>query len=169
MKALKLLVAFSVLMLSSVPVVAQDQHSGQHDQHHSGVNERGDHAMGFSHEKTAHHFRLRKDGGIIEVTAKDAKDEQSREQIRMHLQHITRLFSEGDFTAPMFIHDRVPPGVPTMKELKAEITYRFENLENGGRVLIESKNSRAIDAIHEFLRFQIEDHRTGDSTEVESN
>ncbi len=28
------------------------------DAHHQGVDQRGDHVMGFSHEKTTHHFLL---------------------------------------------------------------------------------------------------------------
>ena len=31
------------------------------------VNQRGDHAMGFAHEKTTHHFRLYPDGGAIVI------------------------------------------------------------------------------------------------------
>jgi hypothetical protein len=153
-------------LLIACPVTAQ-QPAPKQDPHRQGVHERGDHAMGFSHLKTTHHFRLRKDGGIIEVVANDPRDEQSQQQIRMHLQHIASLFSNGDFSAPMFIHDKVPPGVPVMKELKADITYRFERLENGGRVVIQSENEKAIAAIHEFLRFQIEDHQTGDPKEIE--
>lgn len=34
--------------------------------------------------------------------------------------------------------------------------------------MISTKNARARDAIHEFLRFQIEDHKTEDSQKVES-
>ena len=34
------------------------------------------------------------------------------------------------------------------------------------RVRITTKDSAALAAIHEFLRFQIEDHRTGDRTEI---
>ena len=154
--------AISVLTLASIVAIA-----AQTDDHHRGVNARGDQAMGFSHEKTTHHFRLKEDGGAIEVSANDSADVQSKEQIRRHLRHIAQLFGDGDFSAPMFIHDNTPPGVPVMKELKSEISYRFEDSENGGRVIISSKNSEAIEAIHQFLRFQIADHRTGDSGKVE--
>ncbi len=130
--------------------------------HHDEVNRRGDHTMGFSHEKTTHHFRFAKDGGTIEVTANDAKDVESRDQIRQHLAHIAVMFSGGDFDAPMFIHDQTPPGVPVMKRLKSQIKYEYENVEQGGRVRISSSNSEAIQAVHEFLRFQITDHQTGD-------
>ena len=130
--------------------------------HHDEVNRRGDHEMGFSHEKTTHHFRLAKDGGAIEVTANDPNDTESRDQIRQHLTHIAMMFSAGNFNAPMLIHDQTPPGVPVMKRLKSQIKYEFENMESGGRVKISTVNREAIDAVHEFLRFQITDHQTGD-------
>jgi hypothetical protein len=130
--------------------------------HHDEVNRRGDHEMGFSHEKTTHHFRLAKDGGAIEVTANDPNDTESRDQIRQHLTHIAMMFSAGNFNAPMLIHDQTPPGVPVMKRLKNQIKYEFEKVESGGRVKISTMNREAIDAVHEFLRFQITDHQTGD-------
>ncbi len=136
------------------------------DTHHAGVDQRGDHVMGFSHEKTTHHFRLYPDGGAIEVTANDPKDTGSRDQIRMHLSHIAGMFAAGNFKAPMLIHDQVPPGVPTLERLKAEVSYRFEEIPNGGRVKIVTKNQEALAALHEFLKFQISDHHTGDTPEV---
>ena len=98
--------------------------------HHEGVNSRGDQAMGFSHEKTTHHFLLRSNGGVIAIEVNDPMDTESRDEIRQHLMHIAGMFSAGDFEAPMFIHDRVPPGVPAMKRLRKQITYTFEILEH---------------------------------------
>ena len=63
----------------------------------------------------------------------------------------------------MFIHDAVPPGVSVMKSKHGEISYVFEPATNGGQVHIVSANPAAVKAIHEFLAFQIDDHRTGDS------
>ena len=134
--------------------------------HRVGVNQRGDEAMGFSHKKTTHHFLLAKDGGSIQVEAKDAGDIESRDQIRMHLGHIAKMFAVGNFDAPMLIHEQVPPGVAVMKQKSSQIGYRFENTTRGGRVRIFTKNPAALRAIHEFLRFQIQDHGTGDSTEI---
>jgi len=133
---------------------------------HSGVEQRGDHAMGFSHEKTTHHFLLAKDGGAIEVEANDAKDKTSRDQIRGHLTHIAKMFAAGNFETPMLIHDQVPPGVPVMQQLKAEIDYKFEQTAKGARIRIFSSNAEAIAAVHEFLKFQIKDHHTGDPIEI---
>lgn len=53
-----------------------------------------------------------------------------------------------------------------MKQLKAEITYKFEETKRGGRVRITSNNGDAIKAINEFLRFQIKEHWTGDPLEA---
>lgn len=66
----------------------------------------------------------------------------------------------------MRIHDRVPPGVPTMKDSKSRIEWKFAETPGGGRVRITTEDAKALAAIHEFLRFQIEDHRTGDPTDV---
>jgi hypothetical protein len=54
-----------------------------------------------------------------------------------------------------------------LKEKKAEVTYRFETIDRGGVVRITTKDAEALKAVHEFLRFQIADHRTGDSTQVQ--
>ncbi len=134
-----------------------------HDSHQMEVNERGDKAMGFSHEKTTHHFRLFADGGAIEVTANDSQDATSRDQIDAHLSHIAQMFAAGNFDAPMLTHGKTPPGVPVLQKLKSEINYTYEQMENGGRVRITTKNPEAIAAVYEFLRFQISDHQTGDS------
>ena len=133
----------------------------------SGVPARGDHVMGFDHAKTTHHFRLTPSGGRIEAEANDSADTDSRDQIRQHFTHIAKMFSDGDFDAPMLIHEKVPPGVPVLKELKSSIRYTFEPTERGGSIVISTKNARAREAIHEFLRFQIDDHKTGDSTAIE--
>lgn len=147
------------LLLGALGLIAQDDH-------HTAVDKHGDHVMGFSHAKTTHHFRLYGDGGAIEVTANDAKDTDSRDQIRVHLSHIAVMFAAGDFQAPMLIHDQVPPGVPTLQRLKADVGYRFEEIPNGGRVRITTKNKEALSAVYEFLKFQISDHRSGDILDV---
>jgi hypothetical protein len=136
------------------------------DAHHAVVESHGDQAMGFPHDKTTHHFRLAEDGGAIEVTADDPKDSANIEAIRTHLAHIAQVFSQGDFSTPMFVHDNIPPGVTTMKLLKERIHFGYEPVEAGGRVSVSSEDAVARAAIHDFLRFQITDHRTGDPLEV---
>jgi hypothetical protein len=138
----------------------------QDPSHHDAVTARGDHAMGFSHETTTHHFRLSKSGGDIDVSANDPKDSATRDQIRMHLSHIVKRFSAGDFNVPMFIHDTTPPGAPAMAKRRSQIRYLYRDTPGGASIQITSTNAEALEAIHAFLRFQISDHQTGDPTEI---
>jgi len=133
---------------------------------HTQTNERGEKGMGFSQIATTHRFLLRLNGGVIQVETNDSADATNRNEIRMHLGHIARAFQSGDFDIPMFVHDTVPPGVPEMKRLRKNIQYSFEETPNGGRVVISSANKEARDAIHRFLRFQIEEHKTRDPMDV---
>jgi hypothetical protein len=152
---------------ASCPMHEKHQATEQNE-HHQGVVDRGDHAMGFSDEKTTHRFRLYADGGAIEVEAKDPKDTDSSDAIRGHLTHIVKMFGAGDFSIPMLIHAQDPPGAETMKRLRDAIEYKVENTERGGRIRITTKNAEALLAIHSFLRFQISDHQTGDSVQISS-
>lgn len=107
------------------------EHTNGSSQHQADVQKHGDEAMGFPHDKTTHHFRLYSDGGAIEVTADDRKDSKIIEAIRSHLGHIVTMFSNGDFSTPLFVHDQVPPGVSVMKERRAEISYSLKELPCG--------------------------------------
>jgi hypothetical protein len=166
LKIVALLAAFS--LLPSIGAAAQEQDAKECPMmlHHDGVNERGDAVMGFSHEKTTHHFALYKDGGAIEVDANAANDTASRDLIRNHLSHIAEMFAAGDFDAPMLIHGRTPPGVSVLERLKATVAYEYHDTDRGGRIRITTQNREALQAVHDFLSFQITDHETGDSQAI---
>lgn len=141
----------------------QQHQAGKAAEHDHDLMQRGNQGMGFDQDKTTHHFLLSKDGGAIQITANSADDKTSIDQIRNHLAHIARAFQSGDFTIPMFVHDQTPPGVPAMVKLKDQIQYKYEQMENGARVVIRSSNAEAVEAVREFLRFQSTEHKTGDS------
>jgi hypothetical protein len=162
---MNLLLNAALLILAALNAFPQDKPAAQ-DDHHQGVVERGDHVMGFSHDKATHHFFLYSDGGAIDVQANKADDTATLDEIRMHFGHIAKMFAAGDFSAPMLIHSQNPPGSDTMKRLREAIQYKLENTEHGARIRITTKNADAVSAVHKFLRFQIKDHQTGDSTEV---
>lgn len=122
--------------------------------------------MGFSHQKTTHHFILQARGGVIQVDANSKDDKESRDQIQSHLGHIAQMFAAGDFKTPMLVHSVTPPGTAVMAKLKADIKYAYEASSTGARVVISTSNKEALAAIHEFLRFQIKDHATGDPLTV---
>jgi hypothetical protein len=159
--------ALPVLAYGQSPTTCPMREQGMSCDHAAGVDARGDHAMGFSHEKSVHHFRLFLDGGAIEVVANEPDDSVTRDEIRAHLSHIAQMFTEGDFKLPMFIHHKVPPGVLVMESKRAAISYTFEPTPTGGRVRIATADKDALEAIHQFLAFQMDDHRTADSKAVE--
>jgi hypothetical protein len=140
--------------------------TGIHEHSEKSMNERGEKGMGFSQSATTHHFLIKPDGGVIQVETNDTADASSRANIRGHLAHIAESFTKGDFEIPMFVHDTVPPGEPEMKRLRAKIKYSFEETASGGRVVISSADRESREAIHEFLRFQIQEHKTGDPMDV---
>ena len=147
------------------PAFAQEHrhdNSMQHD--HSTMESRGNEAMGFDQAKTTHHFLDTKDGGTIRVTAKDASDKASVEQIRAHLQEIAKSFAAGDFDKPSFVHAKNPPGADTLRKLKDQIRYSYRPIAAGAEVVITSKDAEAVKAVREFFGMQIEEHKTGDRT-----
>jgi hypothetical protein len=157
-----------VLAAASLAVPTQNQSPApdKSTEHHCEMMRRGDQAMGFSHEKTTHHFLLYQDGGAIEVSANEPSDTASRDEIRSHLQHIAKMFSSGDFNVPSFVHGENPPGTEIMKSRADKIAYRFEETERGARVCITTADADALRAIHAFLDYQFTDHHTGDSLEA---
>jgi hypothetical protein len=164
MKTLVIFALFCGLQLTAQDMKSCPMHK-EKSEHQADVEKHGDMAMGFPHDNTTHHFRLLSDGGAIEVTVNDAKDAESLGMIRMHLKHITAMFSDGDFSVPMFVHGEIPPGATEMKDRWVDIAYTFEELPTGGRVRITTANHDALNAVHDFLTFQIADHHTGDTTQ----
>src|SRR5436190_7172691 len=79
--------------------------------------------MGFDQTMTVHHFRLFADGGSIEVRTKGTKDtKDTKERVRMHLSHIAGMFADGDFEAPMLVHDtKDVPGIAVLTARRTAI------------------------------------------------
>jgi hypothetical protein len=135
--------------------------------HHGAADQRGAMVMGFDQARTTHHFLLFHDGGAIDVGVNDSADTKNRDAIRSHLPHIAMMFGEGDFDAPMLVHDsNNVPGTKTMTERKGAIRYQYVETANGGRVNITTSDPDALAAVHAFLTFQIVEHKTGDPTTV---
>ena len=140
--------------------------AAQSPDHHAQMMARGDHAMGFDQTKATHHFLLFEDGGAIEITVKDRQDRATLDAVRAHLPHIVQLFGAGDFSVPGFVHDRPVPGTGVMTANKERIAYVYEEIAGGGRLRITTRSAAALTGVHDFLRFQITDHKTGDPLEV---
>ena len=143
------------------PGMTHEEHLAQL-QKEAELKKRGKAAMGFDQEKNAHHFRLLSTGGAIEVSTHDPTDEANLLQVRMHLQEIAREFANGNFTKPLATHGELPPGVRIMQQRKKALTFQYQETPSGGRVRITTSDARATRAVHEFLRYQIHEHATGD-------
>jgi hypothetical protein len=164
-----------VIMLAGIPgLSAQSMPAGMsHEAHQQQMKKEAElkrnglAAMGFDQDAAVHHFRLRADGGAIEVEAARPADEATRDAIRTHLREIAREFERGDFEKPFRTHGETPPGVTELVRLRGAVTYRFEEMPSGGRVRITTVNPDALAALHAFLTYQIREHATGDSQVVE--
>jgi hypothetical protein len=170
---LRMTTVFVATMILSAPHAAQTAHPAMpagmtHEEHlaqmqkDAELKRRGDRAMGFDQDRATHHFTLTARGGTIQVEAGDPSDETTRAAIRSHLREIARAFAAGDFSAPVATHAETPPGVSEMRHRPGALTYSYEETANGARVVIASTSGRAVRAVHEFLRYQIREHRTGD-------
>jgi hypothetical protein len=170
----------TVLVFAGLPLVSlvaaqhADMPAGMtHEQHmaqlkkEAELKQHGQMAMGFDQDKATHHFTLTAEGGAIAVVANDPTDETTLGEIRAHLQEIAQAFARGDFEKPLMTHGEMPPGVTTMQRLETEITYTYQAAERGGVVRIATSNADARDAIHDFLRYQIKEHETGDPVTVQ--
>jgi hypothetical protein len=135
--------------------------------HHRGMNDRGATVMGFDQDKTTHHFYLYNDGGAIDIAVKATSNEKDRDAIRAHLSHIAMMFGDGNFDAPMLIHNSTSvPGTVVLKERKDALRYSYVETPGGGRVDIVSTDRLALAALHDLLRYQIVEHQTMDPTTV---
>ena len=143
---------------SSCPMHAGATHKAQVDHRHQG-------ATGIPTEGTEHHFVVAPDGGSIRLAVKDPRQTQALDGVRSHLRLITRSFAAGDFALPTQIHSRVPPGAETLKARRDKLRYSYSDVPDGGVVTIRTTDREALAALHEFLRFQVSDHETGDSLE----
>ena len=130
------------------------------------LKKRGAVAMGFDQNTTTHHFKLYETGGAIEVVANDPADNPTVGQVREHLKEIASGFARGDFGKALVTHGELPPGVQAMQERTNALTFRFEDTGAGGRVRITASDGKAKDAVHEFLRYQIREHATGDALTI---
>jgi hypothetical protein len=146
------------LILCTLSLLVQDHHA---------MNQRGEMVMGFDQDKTAHHFYLYPDGGAIDLQVKDATDTKDLDAIRSHLPHIAMMFADGDFNAPMLVHDTANvPGTAVLIEHKAALHYTYAETPTGGRVNVVTSDKAALAALHDFLRYQIAEHHTGDAGAV---
>jgi hypothetical protein len=123
--------------------------------------------MPFEESKATQHFYLLKNGGAVELAAKDPADKPTIDAIQKHLQSQAKNFEKGVFEVPTAEKGKVPESVNTMKKLRREITFEVMQMDAGAALRMFSVNTQARQAIQDFLKLQIEEHHTGDPMEVQ--
>ncbi len=122
--------------------------------------------VNFDPGKAVHHFYLLKNGGAMEVSAKDEKDGQTIAAIQQQLTSQAKAFEKGNFDFPD-ARDKSPDGIPTIKKLRKEITFEVVPMDTGGALRMLTINEQAKSAIHDFMKYQIGEHKTGDPLTLE--
>ena len=154
---------------------ASPHDSSLHAQHASGshgasandsafgaLQSRGAVGMGVDQYTSTHTFESRPDGGRITLR-RDVDDTAGVATIRAHMRTIGESFAAGTFDIPGFVHAERVPGTDVMAARRGAITYRAGEIPRGGELVITTRDSAALDAIHRFLDYQRREHRAGGS------
>jgi hypothetical protein len=159
--------------LISVAAVALHAQHSQHTQHSAppdssaftGVQQRGGAVMGVDQYTSQHQFDLLPTGARIRLQ-RDVADPAGTRIIREHMRLIATEFAAGDFRASSTVHAQTVPGTDVLRARRAHLRYRVRDLPRGAEVRIITRDSAALAALGEFVRFQRMDHRAGgmDST-----
>lgn len=123
------------------------------------IQARGHAAMGVDQYTSFHRFESLPDGGRISLQ-RDPRDTSGVVQIRSHMRRIETAFARGDFTLPGLVHDRDVPGTAVMGAHQSRISYVADTLPGGGELRLRTSDPSALEAIHQFLAFQRQDHRS---------
>ena len=122
---------------TTVPALATNNQSAS-----ISMLERGGLAMGFNQNKILHQF----------------KSTLTIKQIKNHIYVNQKEFSAGNFTKPFYIHTQDVPGTKLMSEKKNFIEYNINEINNGGTLILETKDKELLAAIHQFITFQNTEH-----------
>ena len=148
------------LPLATLAAQAKGQPKGKPDTSYAAMQKRGKMAMGVDQYTSTHKFDALPTGGRIELQ-RDVADSAGVAQIRAHIRDIAKAFAAGDFSTPEFVHMMSVPGTKVMREKRSAISYEPRDLPRGAELLIRTKDSVAVAAIHEFMAFQRGEHHAG--------
>ena len=135
-------------------------HAARADSAFAGMQHRGRHAMGVDQATSKHLFMPLPDGGRIALQTAES-DVNGPATVRAHMRTIADAFAAGNFDIPGYVHAGRVPGTDVMREKRALIRYQTTELSHGGEVRITTTDPAALSAVHEFLAFQMSEHRTG--------
>ena len=149
-------VLFLVLIIASM-AWSQTPAPGDTD-----INGRFSKSLGTDANRIFQHYYLVKNGGVIEFTAKDPADNASIAAVQKYLLAQKDLFEKGKNEGDSEVHGKVADGTLVLKKLRNEITFFTVKNEDGAVLRMFSVNEQARQAIQDFIKFQINEHKTGD-------
>jgi hypothetical protein len=130
------------------------------------VNARFSRSLGVSLDKIVLHFYLVKNGGVVEITAKDPGDTATVTAIQKYLQTQKELWEKGKDPVTE-IHGKAPDSAAVMRKLRNDITFYMAKTDEGAVLRMFSINDQARGAIQDYLKFEIAEHKTGDSPTID--
>ena len=131
------------------------------------LNLRFSKTLGTSVDKVAQHYYLVKNGGVIELTAKDPNDTATIKAIQKYLDTQKELFEKGKNESEAEVHGKVPDGSPILKKMRNDINFYSGKTDDGGVLRMFTVNEQARQAVYHFMKFEIGEHQTGDALTAE--
>jgi len=131
------------------------------------LNSRFSKTLGTDIDKVAQHYYLVKNGGVIELTAKDPNDTATIKAIQKYLDMQKDLFEKGKNETEAEVHGKVPAGQPLLKKMRNDINFFTSKTENGAVLRMFTVNDQARQAVYDFMKFEIGEHQTGDALTAE--
>ncbi len=123
----------------------------------------------YDRDRVVHHFYLYPDGGMMTLTVTDPSDAETRKAVRAYVQRVSQLMVVGNLTR---LREQFGDGVPGLNRIaeargrKATITVHSSTPDEGSQIIFSTSDAAALEGLHDFLRFQITDLKTGDPLEV---
>jgi hypothetical protein len=123
----------------------------------------------YDRHRVVHHFYLYPDGGMMTLVVADPSDAETRKAVRAYVQRVSQLMVFGNLER---MREQFGQGVPGLNRIaeargrKATITVHSSTPDEGSHIIFSTADPGALEGLHEFLRFQMEDLKTGDSREV---
>jgi hypothetical protein len=120
---------------------------------------------GFDSERVQRHFYILKNGGAIEIVARDANDDATIKAIRTFLKKESDFLSKGNLDTLAAMYGKPPESAAALKKLRDEVNIAMVPQEHGAVIRLLTVNPQAKAAVYDYLRFQIDQLKTGDPTE----
>jgi hypothetical protein len=117
--------------------------------------------------KIERHYWLLKNGGAIEMVCKAPCESGTQTAIQNYLDSLTKAFEKGSFDSEFVSGASAPETVMTLRKLRDEVTFNAAPSEVGYTLRMLTVNPQARDAIYDFLRYEINNRKTGDPTTLE--